>query len=95
MHKGFTRCGPGWRACIVVLAIALVGAASVSTVWHKWHDADQECAVCQLRHHAVADLIGAPQIRPADVPEGFTQLSAARWIAANQDSQVPARAPPA
>ena len=95
MHEGFTRRGPGWRSFIVVLAIALIGAASVSTVWHEWHDADQDCAVCQLRHHAVADLIGAPQVRPADVPEGFTQLPAARWIAANHGSQVPARAPPA
>ena len=95
MHEGFTRRGPGWRSWIVVLAIALIGAASVSTVGHEWHDADQDCAVCQLRHYAVADLIGARQVRPADVLERFIQPSAARWIAADRSSQVPARAPPA
>ena len=95
MHEGFTRRGPGWRKLIVVLAIALIGAASVSTVWHGWHDADQDCAVCQLRHHAVADLAGVPQVRPADVPERFMPASTARWIAADRGSQVPARAPPA
>ena len=95
MHEGFTRRGPGWRMSIVVLAIALIGAASVSTVWHGWHDADQDCAVCQLRHHAVADLIGVPQVRPADVLERFMRPSAVGWITADRSSQVPARAPPA
>ena len=95
MHEGFTRRGLGWRKLIVVLAIALIGAASVSTVWHGWHDADRDCAVCQLRHHAVADLAGVPQVRPADVPERFMPASTARWIAADRSSQVPARAPPA
>lgn len=95
MHEGFTRRGPGWRSLIVVLAIALIGAASVSSIWHGWHDADQDCAVCQLRNHAVADLIGAPQVGPADVPERFMQPSAARRIATDRSFQVPARAPPA
>ena len=95
MHDGFTRRGPGWRSCIVILAIALIGAASVSTVWHEWHDADQDCAVCQLRHHAVADLIGVPQVKSADLPEPFMQPSTVPWTAADRSSQVPARAPPA
>ena len=94
MHEGFTRRGPGWRSCIVILAIALIGAASVSTVWHGWHDADQDCAVCQLRHHAVADMIGVPQVKPADMLERFRQPSAGQWIAADNGSQVAARAPP-
>ena len=95
MHEVFTRRGPGWRSWIVVLAIALIGVAPVSTVGHESHDADQDCAVCQLRHHTVADLIGVPQVRPADVLERFIQPSTAWWIAADRSSQVPARAPPA
>ena len=95
MHDGFTRRGPGWRKSIAVLAIALICAASVSTVWHGWHDADQDCAVCRLRHHAVADLLGVPQVKPADVPERSIQPLAIRWIAADRIAQVPARAPPA
>ena len=50
MHAGLARRSPGWRAWIVILAVALVGAASVATVWHGDHAGDQDCAVCQLRH---------------------------------------------
>lgn len=95
MHGGFTRRGPDWRRWIVVLAVALIGATSVSTVWHGPHDADQDCAVCSLRHHAVADLVGASPIGPADTSEPGIPAATPLWFAADHTSQLPARAPPA
>ena len=95
MHGGFTRRGPDWRKWIVMLAVALIGATSVSSIWHGPHDADQDCAVCSLRHHAVADLVGALPTGPADTPELGVPAPTQRWIAADHGSQLPARAPPA
>ena len=69
MHGGFTRRGPDWRRWIVVLAVTLIGATSVSTIWHGPHDADQDCAVCSLRHHADADLVGVSPAGPVETPE--------------------------
>ena len=95
MHNGFTRRGPDWRTCIVVLAVALIGAASASTIWHGEHGADQDCAICQLRHHSVADLSTAPDLDPIGSPEPFAQTPVLRWVASDHGSQIPARAPPA
>ena len=68
---------------------------SVATIWHGPHDADQDCAVCSLRHHAVTDLVGALLTGPADTSEPGIPVASPRWIAANHASQFPARAPPA
>ncbi len=95
MHEGFTRRGPDWRRWIVILAVALIGATSVATIWHGPHDVDQDCAVCSLRHHVVADLVGALLTGPADTSEPGIPAASPRWIAANHASQLPARAPPA
>ena len=95
MHTGLARRGPGWRAWIVVLAIALVGAASTAAVWHEEHAADQDCAVCQLRHQPAAELSGSLQIGSTDAPEPLEQAPAAVWIASGHSRRLPARAPPA
>ena len=95
MHTGLARRSPGWRIRIAVLAIALVGAASTAAVWHEEHAADQDCAVCQLRHQPADALSGSVQIGFADVPEPFEQAPAAGWIASGHLHRLPARAPPA
>ena len=94
MHGGCTGRKPRWRAWIVVLAIALLGAASASAVWHGSHDAGEDCAVCQLRHDTVADFVAAPRSVPAAAPTRVAPPSAVRWNASQRASQVPARAPP-
>ena len=95
MHTGLARRSPGWRVRIAVLAIALVGAASAATAWHGDHAGDQHCAVCQLRHHPVAELPGDLEIGPADVTERLEPLPSGSWTASDRPSRVPARAPPA
>ena len=95
MHGGFTRRGPDWRRWIVVLAVALIGATSISTVWHGPHEADQDCAVCSLRQHAVADLVGAVAAGPDYTPEPGVAAAAPLWTAAGHTPHLPARAPPA
>ena len=94
MHGGCTRREPRGRAWIVVLAIALLGAASASAVWHGSHDAGEDCAVCQLRNDTIADLVAAPRSVPAAAPARVAPPSAVRWNASQHDSSVPARAPP-
>ena len=95
MHEGLARRGPGWHAVIAVLAIVLIGATSASTIWHGEHGADQDCAVCQLRHQPAADLSTVPQIGPVGTAEPLTRSPIARWVASDHGSQIPARAPPA
>jgi len=87
--------GSGWRATIVVLAIALVGATSVAAFWHGPHGADQDCAVCQLRQHSVVDLAGTPQLGTVGSPEPVRSVLHVRWIAPDPVDQTPSRAPPA
>ena len=95
MHTGLVRGSPGWRTSIAVLAIALVGAASAAAVWHEEHAADQDCAICQLRHQPAATLSGSLQIGLADAPEPLEQAPAAGWIESGHFRRLPARAPPA
>lgn len=95
MHTGLAGRGPGWRDWIAILAIALVGAASAAAAWHEEHAADQDCAICQLRHQPAADLSGSPQTGFTDAPEPLEQAPAAGWIDAGHFRRLPARAPPA
>ena len=83
MHRGPAFRGPRWRLMIAALAIALVCAASIATVWHAEHAGDQDCAICQLRHQS------------ADTPEPLVQAPRAGWVASGHLSPLPARAPPA
>lgn len=95
LHSRFTRRGLGWCAVVATIAVALIGATSVSSIWHGWHDADQDCTVCQLRQHAVADLQGAPNVGPAMAAGSVVRPSAIRGSSTDRGSQGPARAPPA
>ena len=95
MHAGLVRRSPGWRGWIAVAAIALAGAASAAIIQHGDHGADQDCAVCQLRHQPAADLSGHPVIGPAAEAELLEQLPLDRRIPADRFSRLPARAPPA
>jgi len=95
MHTGLARRSPGWRTWIAILAVALVGAASATAAWHEEHAADQDCAICQLRHQPAAELSGSPQLGFTDAAEPFDQEPATGWIPSGHSHRVPARAPPA
>ena len=94
-HLGLARRGSGWRAWIVVLAMAVAGAAAAEVLCHEEHAADQHCAVCQLRHQPAAELSGSLQIRFADVAGPLDQAADGEWIASCHFRRLPARGPPA
>ena len=94
-RTGLARRSRGWRAWIVVLAIAVAGAAAAEVFCHEEHAADQHCAVCQLRHQAAAELSGLLQIEFADVAEPLEQAPDGEWIASGHSRRLPARGPPA
>ena len=85
----------GWRARIVVLVMAVAGAAAAEVFCHEEHAADQQCAVCQLRHESAAELSGSLQTGFADVAELLEQVPAGEWIASGHSRRLPARGPPA
>lgn len=95
MHGRVTRRGMAWRVWVVALAVALIGATSMSAVWHGDHEVDQDCAVCQLRHQPAADLSVTPTLGHAPVPHHLVVSSVTQWAASHLGSSVPARAPPA
>ena len=95
MHTGLARRGHGWRAWIAVLALVLVGATSAAAVWHEEHTADQDCAICQVRHQPAAELSGSLPTGLVDAPQPLEQAPAAGWIASGHFRRLPARAPPA
>ena len=95
MNAGLARRGSGWRAWIVFLALVLAGATAVAAVCHEEHAADQDCAVCQLRHQPAAESSGSLQIGFAEVPQPLEQAVAGGWIASGHLRRLPARAPPA
>ena len=95
VHAGLAARSSGWRAWSVFLALVLAGATAAAAVCHEEHAADQDCAVCQLRHQPAAELSGSPQIGFADVPEPLVQVVASGWIASGHFRRLPARAPPA
>ena len=98
MRAGLARRGPGWRAWIAVLAIALVGAASTAAAWHEEQIGDQDCqdcVVCQLRHQAADETSGSLPVEPVDAPRPFEQQPPAEWVETGHFRRLPARAPPA
>ena len=94
-HAGLARCSRGWRAWIVVLVMAVAGAAAAEVFCHEEHAADQQCAVCQLRNQPAAELAGSAQIGFADVAEPLEQPADGEWLASGHARSLPARGPPA
>ena len=92
-HPELARRSPGWRARIVVLVMAVAGAGAAEVFCHKEHAADQNCAVCQLRHQS-AELSASSPIGFADVAEPLEQAPNGEWIASDHSRRLPARGPP-
>ena len=95
MRAGLARHGPGWRAWVVVLAMAVAGAAAAEVFCHEEHAADQRCAVCQLPHQPAAEPSGSSQIGIADVAEPLDQAARGEWLASGHFRRLSARGPPA
>ena len=95
VRRGLVRRGSGRRAWIVVLAMAVAGAAAAEVFCHEEHAADQHCAVCLLRHQPAAEPSGSLQIGFADVAEALEQAAHGAWIASGHSLRLPARGPPA
>ena len=94
-HPGLARRSLDSRAWIVVLVMAVAGAAAAEVFCHEEHAADQHCAVCQLRHQPAAALSDSLQIEFADVAEPLEQAADGEWIASGHSRLLPARGPPA
>ncbi len=96
IRTGPARRGPGWRAWLAVLVMALVGAASVAEVWHEEASAEQDCcAVCQLRHQPADEPAESLYVGPADAPRAFDPAFVGGWIDSGHSHRLPARGPPA
>ena len=95
VRRGLARRGSGRRAGIVVLAMAVAGAAAAEVFCHEEHAADQPCAVCLLRHQPAAEPSGSLQIGFADVAEALEQAADGAWTAPGHSLRLPARGPPA
>ena len=94
-HPEIARRSLAWRAWIVVLVMAVAGAAAADVFCHEEHAADQHCAVCQLRHQSAAELSNSLQIEFADVAEPREQAADGEWIVSGHSRRLPARGPPA
>ena len=100
IHRGsaqarLARRSRGWRAWIAVLVMAMASAAAAEVFCHEEHAADQNCAVCQLRHQPAAELAGSLPIGLAEVAEPLEQAAGGEWIASGHFRRLPARGPPA
>ena len=95
VRRGLARRGSGWRAGIVVLAMAVAGAAAAEVFCHEEHAADHHCAVCLLRHQPAAEPSGSLQISFVDVAEALEQAADGEWTAPGHSLRLPARGPPA
>ncbi len=95
VHSGFARRGSGSRAWIVVLAMAVAGAAAAEVFCHEEHAADERCAVCQLPYQPAAGLSGSLPIGLAEVAEPLERAADGEWTASPHCRRLPARGPPA
>ena len=75
--------------------MAVAGTAAAEVFCHEEHAADQQCAVCQLRHQPAAELSGSSPIGFAEVAEPLEQAAGCEWIASGHSRRLPARGPPA
>ena len=94
-HPELARRSLDWSAWIVVLVMAVAGAAAAEVFCHEEHVTDQHCAVCQLRHQPAAELSGSLPIGFADVAGPLEQAPDGEWIASGHSRRLPARGPPA
>ncbi len=94
LQARLARRGSGWRAWIVVLALAVAGAAAAEVFCHEDHPADQRCAVCQLPYQP-AEPSDSSQIEFGDVAESVEQAGGVEWTASGHFRRLPARGPPA
>ena len=78
------------RIWIGTLAVALLAVTAAPTVFH----AEQDCAVCKLRHQPLAELSGELQVRPTEAPEAPTQAPRVTSVHSYHGARIPARAPP-
>ncbi|MCY4661577.1 MAG: hypothetical protein OXF93_17500 [Acidobacteria bacterium] len=95
VHTGVASHSAGWRTWIVALTIALAGVTVVAAICHEEHAADQDCAVCQLRHQPAAAPSAFLQVGFVDVPEPIEPADDGGWIASGHSRRLPARGPPA
>ena len=94
-HPDLARRSLDGRAWIVVLVMAVAGAAAAEVFCHEEHAAELHCAVCQLRHQPAAELSNSLQIEFADVAEPLEPAADGEWIASGHSCRLPARGPPA
>ena len=94
-HPEIAPCSLDWSAWIVVLVMAVAGAAAAEVFCHEEHAADQHCTVCQLRHQPAAEPSGSLPIGFADVAEPLEQAADGEWIASGHSLRLLARGPPA
>lgn len=90
----FAGLGPTLRALSLVLVVVLVGATTASTVWHEVHGTDQECVVCQLRHHTAVELARTPAVSRFDTREPVSVTAFVEGVTCRYPSSIPTRAPP-
>ena len=95
MHSGPVRCGSVWRTWIVILTLAVAGAAIAAAICHEEHAADHDCVACQLRHQPAAELSGSLQIGFSNVSAPLKHAGDGGWISSGHFRSLSARAPPA
>ena len=95
MHTGPARLGSGWRAWIVVLALAIAGATVAAAICLEEHAVDHDCVACQIRHQPAAELSGSLQVSFSDVSAPLEQADDSGWSASGHSRSLSARAPPA
>ena len=94
IRKGFAGRGSGWHGWVVALALVLAGVTLATSAGHEEHAADQDCAVCQLRHQAAAELSTPLLVGYTDLVEPIEPADDAGWIGPAHFRRVSARAPP-
>ena len=94
IRKGFAGRGSGWHGWVVALALVLAGVTLATSAGHEEHAADQDCAVCQLRHQAAAELSGPLQVEYRDLAAPIAPVDAVGWIVPGHFRRVSARGPP-
>ena len=95
VHTGSARLGSGWRAWIVVLALAVAGATFAAAICLEEHAVDHDCVACQLRHQPAVELPGSLQIGFSVVSAPLEQADDGGWFASGHSRSISARAPPA